>query len=216
MSQVTRETLTLNMGPQHPSMHGVLRLILQLEGEVVVGCEPVIGYLHTGIEKQMETRTYHQNITLVDRIEYLAAFHEEFAYCMAVEKLLDIEVPPRAQAIRVIMSELTRVASHLVYLATSALELNVSSVYMYCFSDREEILSLFEEVSGQRMMPGYFRIGGLQWDLPEGFIERARTLADLLERHQEEYEALLTNNLIWRQRYESVGVISAADALAYG
>jgi len=214
--EVARETLTINMGPQHPSTHGVLRVILEVAGETVVGCTPVIGYLHTGIEKEMEYRTYHQNINLVDRIEYLASFHEELAYVLAVEKLLGIEVPKRAQYIRVILCELNRIASHLVWLGTSALELNVSSVYMYCFRDREEILDLFEMVSGQRMMPGYFRIGGLQWDLPDGFVERTRAFLDDFPRRLDEYEALLNDNLIWRQRYEGVAVLPREDALRYG
>ncbi|MCS7172995.1 MAG: NADH dehydrogenase (quinone) subunit D [Armatimonadetes bacterium] len=213
---IQRETLTINMGPQHPSTHGVLRLVLELEGEVVVSCRPVIGYLHTGIEKEMEYRTYHQNITLVDRIEYLSSYHEEFAYCLAVEKLLGIEAPQRAQYIRVIMAELNRIASHLVWLGTSALDLNVTSLLMYCFRDREEILELSEMVSGQRMMPGYFRIGGVQEDLPEEFFPRVRVFLDEFPRRLDEYEALLTHNLVWRQRNEGVAVLRREDALRYG
>jgi NADH-quinone oxidoreductase subunit D len=213
---ITRETITINMGPQHPSTHGVLRLVLELEGEVVVSCKPVIGYLHTGIEKEMEYRTYHQNITLVDRIEYLSSYHEELAYCLAVEKLLGIEVPQRAQYIRVIMAELNRIASHLVWLGTSALDLNVSSLLMYCFRDREELMELSEMVSGQRMMPGYFRIGGVQQDLPEEFFPRVRRFLDEFPRRLEEYETLLTHNLVWRQRNEGVAVLRPEDALAYG
>jgi len=213
---ITRETITINMGPQHPSTHGVLRLVLELEGEVVVSCKPVIGYLHTGIEKEMEYRTYHQNITLVDRIEYLSSYHEELAYCLAVEKLLGIDVPKRAQYIRVIMAELNRIASHLVWLGTSALDLNVSSLLMYCFRDREEIMELSEIVSGQRMMPGYFRIGGVQQDLPEEFFPRVRRFLDEFPRRLEEYEALLTHNLVWRERNEGVAVLRPEDALAYG
>lgn len=213
---IQRETLTINMGPQHPSTHGVLRLILELEGEVVVSCRPVIGYLHTGIEKEMEFRTYHQNITLVDRIEYLSSYHEEFAYCLAVEKLLGIEVPKRAQYIRVIMAELNRISSHLVWLGTSALDLNVTSLLMYCFRDREEILELSEMVSGQRMMPGYFRIGGVQEDLPEEFFPRVRAFLDEFPRRLDEYEALLTENLVWRQRNEGVAVLRPEDAVRYG
>jgi NADH-quinone oxidoreductase subunit D len=213
---IQRETLTINMGPQHPSTHGVLRLILELEGEVVISCRPVIGYLHTGIEKEMEFRTYHQNITLVDRIEYLSSYHEEFAYCLAVEKLLGIEVPKRAQYIRVIMAELNRISSHLVWLGTSALDLNVTSLLMYCFRDREEILELSEMVSGQRMMPGYFRIGGVQEDLPEEFFPRVRAFLDEFPRRLDEYEALLTENLVWRQRNEGVAVLRPEDAVRYG
>jgi NADH-quinone oxidoreductase subunit D len=191
-------------------------LILELEGEVVVSCRPVIGYLHTGIEKEMEFRTYHQNITLVDRIEYLSSYHEEFAYCLAVEKLLGIEVPKRAQYIRVIMAELNRISSHLVWLGTSALDLNVTSLLMYCFRDREEILELSEMVSGQRMMPGYFRIGGVQEDLPEEFFPRVRAFLDEFPRRLDEYEALLTENLVWRQRNEGVAVLRPEDAVRYG
>lgn len=216
MGELTRETLVLNMGPQHPATHGVLRLILELEGEMILGAQPVIGYLHTGFEKEMETRTYHQNIVFPPRIEYLATFIEEQAYVLAVEKLLGITAPHRAEIIRIILAELSRIASHLVWLATSAIDLNVSSVFMYCFRDREQILDVFEMVSGQRMMHGYFRIGGLQWDLPAGFVERVRTFLNEFPRHLDEYEILLTDNLIWRQRTEGVAVLSAEDAIRYG
>jgi NADH-quinone oxidoreductase subunit D len=214
-TMLTRETLTINMGPQHPSTHGVLRLVLELEGETVVSCRPVIGYLHTGIEKEMEFRTYHQNITLVDRIEYLSSYHEEMAYCLAVEKLLGVEVPKRAQVIRLIMCELNRIASHLVWLGTTGIDLNLSSLLMYCFRDREQFMEISEMVSGQRMMPGYFRIGGVQWDLPEEFFPKVRHFLEELRHHLDEYETMLTDNLIWRQRHEGVGVLRPADALAY-
>lgn len=213
---LTRETLTINMGPQHPSTHGVLRLVLELEGETVVSCRPVIGYLHTGIEKEMEFRTYHQNITLVDRIEYLSSYHEEMAYCLAVEKLLGIEVPKRAQVIRLIMCELNRIASHLVWLGTGGIDLNLSSLLMYCFRDREQFMEISEMVSGQRMMPGYFRIGGVQWDLPEEFFPKVHHFLEELRHHLDEYETMLTDNVIWRQRHEGVAVLRPADALAYG
>ena len=216
MSELTRETLVLNMGPQHPATHGVLRLLLELEGEVILGTEPVIGYLHTGFEKEMETRTYHQNIVFPPRIEYLATFIEEQAYVLAVEKLLGIRAPKRAETIRLILAELSRIASHLVWLGTSAIDLNVSSVFMYCFRDREQILDMFEMVSGQRMMHGYFRIGGLQWDLPAGFTNHVRTFLDGFPARIDEFETLLTDNLIWRQRTEGVGVLTAEDALRYG
>lgn len=204
------------MGPQHPATHGVLRLLLELEGEVILGTEPVIGYLHTGFEKEMETRTYHQNIVFPPRIEYLATFIEEQAYVLAVEKLLGIRAPKRAETIRLILAELSRIASHLVWLGTSAIDLNVSSVFMYCFRDREQILDMFEMVSGQRMMHGYFRIGGLQWDLPAGFTNHVRTFLDGFPARIDEFETLLTDNLIWRQRTEGVGVLTAEDALRYG
>ena len=213
---VTRETLTINMGPQHPATHGVLRLVLELEGEVILGARPIIGYLHTGFEKEMETRTYHQNIVFPPRVEYLATMIEEVAYVQAVEKLLGITPPPRCQVIRVILMELSRIASHLVWLGTSAIDLNISSVFMYAFVDRERILDLFEQVSGQRMMHGYMRVGGLQWDLPEGFEAAVRQLMEDLPRRLDEYERLLTDNLIWRERTEGVAVLPAAEAVAYG
>lgn len=216
MSELTRETLVLNMGPHHPSTHGVLRLIVELEGEVVLAAEPVIGYLHTGFEKEMETRTYHQNIVFPPRIEYLATMIEEHAYVLAVEKLLGIRPPARAEVIRVMLSELSRIASHLVWLGTSAVDVNVSSLLMYCFNDRERILDLFEIVSGQRMMHGYMRIGGLQWDLPEGFAQQVRDVIHDIPSRIEEYERLLGDNLIWRRRTEGIGVISAEDATSYG
>jgi NADH-quinone oxidoreductase subunit D len=216
MSELTRETLVLNMGPQHPATHGVLRVMLELEGEVIVGSKPVIGYLHTGFEKEMETRTYHQNIVFPPRIEYLATFIEEQAYVLAVEKLLGISAPPRATMIRLILAELSRIASHLVYLGTGAMDLNVSSLLMYCFRDREEILDIFEMVSGQRMMHGYFRIGGLQWDVPDGFTDRVRTFMKTFPARLDEFETLLTDNLIWRERTEGVAVLTAEDALRYG
>ncbi|MGQ0572476.1 MAG: NADH-quinone oxidoreductase subunit D [Armatimonadota bacterium] len=216
MREERTETLTINMGPQHPATHGVLRLVLDLEGEVIVGTTPVIGYLHTGFEKEMETRTYHQNIVFPARIEYLATFIEETAYVLAVEKLLDVTPPPRAQTARVILSELSRIASHLVWLGTSALDLNVTSAFIYCFQDREAILDILEMVSGQRMMHGYVRIGGLQWDLPEGFEARVRGLMERLPGRVDEYEALLTDNLIWRKRTEGIAVLTPQDALQYG
>lgn len=216
MSELTRETLVLNMGPHHPSTHGVLRLIVELEGELVLHTEPVIGYLHTGFEKEMETRTYHQNIVFPPRIEYLATMIEEHAYVLAVEKLLGIRPPARAEVIRVALSELSRIASHLVWLGTSAADVNVSSLLMYCFNDRERILDILEMVSGQRMMHGYMRIGGLQWDLPDGFEQRVRAVIDDIPGRLEEYERLLGDNLIWRKRTEGVAVLSADDALRYG
>jgi NADH-quinone oxidoreductase subunit D len=216
MSPVTRETLTLNMGPQHPSTHGVLRLVLELEGEIVRTCTPIIGYLHTGIEKEMETRTYHQNVTLVDRVEYVASYMEEMAFYQAVERLMGIEPPPRAGAIRVLMCELNRIASHLVYLGSAAMDLNLSSVFMYCFADREKFLDLSEMVSGQRMMPGYFRVGGVADDLPEEFFPAAQAFLDEIPRRVDEYARLLSDNLIWRERLEGVAPLSREDAIRLG
>lgn len=216
MSELTRETIVLNMGPHHPSTHGVLRLMVELEGELIIRTEPVIGYLHTGFEKEMETRTYHQNIVFPPRIEYLATMIEEHAYVLAVEKLLGIRAPRRAEVIRIILGELSRIASHLVWLGTSAIDVNVSSMLMYCFNDRERIMDLFEQVSGQRMMHGYMRIGGLQWDLPEGFPERVRAVTDDLPGRLDEYERLLSDNLIWRGRTEGIAVLTPEDVVRYG
>ena len=216
MNEVTRETLTLNMGPQHPGTHGLLRLVLELEGEIVRTCTPVLGYLHTGIEKEMETRTYLQNVTLVDRIEYVASYLEEMAFYQSVERLLEIEPPPRARYIRILMCELNRIASHLIYLAAAALDLNVSSGFMYAFADRERFLDLSEMVSGQRMMPGYFRPGGVTMDLPDEFFPAARAFLDDIPRRVDEYERLLDDNLIWRQRTQGVALLSRHDAIALG
>ncbi len=216
MTERTAETLTLNMGPQHPSTHGVLRLVLELDGEIVRKCSPVVGYLHTGIEKEMETRTYLQNVTLVDRIEYVASYMEEMAFYASVEALMGLAVPPRARYIRVLMCELNRIASHLLYLGTAALDLNLSSVFMYCFADRERYLDLSEMVSGQRMMPGYFRAGGVAADLPEEFVPAARAFLDEIPRRVDEYARLLDDNLIWCGRTQGVAVLSRGDAIALG
>jgi NADH-quinone oxidoreductase subunit D len=216
MALTRTETLTINMGPQHPATHGVLRLLLELEGEVIVTSTPVIGYLHTGFEKTMENRTYHQNIVFPARIEYLATFIEEAAYVMAVEKLMAITPPPRAQAARVVLCELSRIASHLFWLGTSAIDLNITSALMYCLQDREQVLDILEMVSGQRMMHGFLRVGGMQWDLPDGFAERVRDLMERLPARIDEYDALLTDNLVWRKRTEGVAVLSAQDAVRYG
>src|SRR3989304_1419953 len=200
MATQSRETLTLNMGPQHPATHGVLRLVLELEGEVIGGARPVIGYQHTGIEKEMETRTYHQNIVFPPRVEYLATMIEEVAYVQTVEKLMEITPPQRCQYIRVILMELSRIASHLVYLGSAGIDMNITSLWMYTFVPREKILDIFEMVSGQRMMHGYMRVGGLQWDVPEGCAARVRAEMEELPRRLDEFEALLTDNLIWRGR----------------
>src|SRR5919206_1044420 len=166
--------MIINMGPQHPSTHGVLRLVLELDGEYVVSCRPVVGYLHTGIEKNTEYRTWQQGVAFVTRMDYLAPFFNELAYCLAVERLLGIEVPERARVIRVLLSELNRVASHLVWLATTSLELGAISVMLYGFREREVILDIFEMVSGLRMNHAYMRVGGLAMDLPEGATDRVR------------------------------------------
>jgi len=216
MNGLSRETLTLNMGPQHPSTHGVLRLVLELEGETVRKCLPVIGYLHTGIEKEMETRTYLQNVTLVDRIEYVASYLEEMAFYQAVERLMDVEVPPRARYIRVLMCELNRIASHLVAMGTYGLDLGTFSPFLYAFREREMILDLFEEVCGARLTYSYITIGGVHDDLPDGWIDNCTKFVDYFEPRIAEYHTLLTNNHIFIKRTANIGVLPKALALAHG
>lgn len=201
------EIMELNLGPQHPSTHGVLRLKLKLDGEVVVHSEPVIGYLHTGIEKECETRTYLQMFTLVDRLDYLSGPSEEQAYAQTVEQLMQIEVPERAQVIRVIILELARMASHLLWLGTSALELNMSSVFMYCFVEREKILDIIENYSGARMFPNCWRIGGLNRDLNDGFISEVRDFLKNFPTAWKDFDNLLTENYVWCERLIGVGMI---------
>jgi len=209
-------TMVLNMGPQHPSTHGVLRVVLELDGEIVLKAKPVIGYLHTGIEKNMEAKTYSQAITMTDRIDYLAPLSNNLCYCLAVEKILGIEIPKRAQYIRVLLTEMTRIASHLVWLGTHAIDLGAMSVFLYTFREREEIMKIFEYVSGQRMMTSYFRIGGIALEPPPNWLDRIRRVIDSLPAHIDEYEGLLTNNRIWLGRTKGVGIISAEDAIAMG
>src|SRR6201984_1963372 len=209
-------TMVLNMGPQHPSTHGVLRVVLELDGEIVLKARPVIGYLHTGIEKNMEAKTYSQAITMTDRIDYLAPLSNNLCYCLAVEKILGIEIPKRAQYIRVLLTEMTRIASHLVWLGTHAIDLGAMSVFLYTFREREEIMKIFEYVSGQRMMTSYFRIGALALEPPPGWLDKVRHVLDMLPGHLEEYEDLLTNNRIWIGRTKGIGVLSPEDAIAMG
>jgi NADH-quinone oxidoreductase subunit D len=210
------QAMVLNMGPQHPSTHGVLRVVLELDGETVVKAEPVIGYLHTGIEKSCEALTYNQAITLTDRMDYLSPLSNNLGYCLAVEKLLNIEVPKRAQYVRVLLTELTRIASHMVWLGTHALDLGAMSVFLYCFREREEILKIFEHFSGQRMMTSYFRIGGLALEPPPDWRDRVQCILDTFPGHIDEYEDLLTGNRIWHARTKGVGYLSPADAIAMG
>jgi NADH-quinone oxidoreductase subunit D len=210
------EPMILNMGPQHPSTHGVLRVILELDGEIVLKAKPVIGYLHTGIEKSCESKTYSQAITLTDRIDYLAPLSNNLCYCLAAEKLIGLEVPKRAQYIRVLLTELTRITSHLVWLGTHAIDLGAMSVFLYSFREREEIMKIYEYVSGQRMMTSYFRIGGLALEPPPDWLERVRRVVDAMPGHIDEYENLLTKNRIWLARTQGVGVIDAKDAIAMG
>jgi len=209
-------SLTLNMGPQHPSTHGVLRLQLELDGETIVKCQPDIGYLHTGIEKEFEVKTYQQAVTLTDRIDYLAPLSNNLCYCLAVEKLLGLDIPPLAQWTRVMLTELTRLNSHLVWLGTHAIDIGAMSVFLYCFREREDILRVFEMYSGQRMMTSYFRIGGLALEPPRGWQQRVRTFIDAFPSKVDEYEELLTNNRIWIGRTRGVGYMSMEDMLDLG
>ena len=209
-------SMSLNMGPQHPSTHGVLRLELELDGETIVKCRPDIGYLHTGIEKEFEVKTYQQAVTLTDRIDYLAPLSNNLCYCLAVEKLLGLEIPPLAQWTRVMLTELTRLNSHLVWLGTHAIDIGAMSVFLYCFREREDILRIFEMYSGQRMMTSYFRIGGLALEPPRGWQQRVRTFIDAFPSKVDEYEELLTNNRIWIGRTRGVGYMSLEDMLDLG
>ena len=211
-----REPMIINLGPQHPSTHGVLRLVTQLDGEVVRDLHPVIGYLHTGIEKQCENKTFWQAITLVTRMDYLASFFNIHAYTMAVERLLDLPVPPRAQYIRVVLSELNRLASHLVWLGTSGLELGAISVFFYTFRERETALDLFEMIAGERMNTRYFQVGGCAEDMPPGFEERLRAYIGSMPARIDEYEELLSANPIWLERTKGVGVLPADELVGLG
>lgn len=210
------EIMTVNMGPQHPSTHGVLRMVIELDGEVIQKITPHIGYLHRGVEKLSEHRTYHQTIPLTDRLDYLAPMSNNLGYVLAVEKLLGIEIPERAQAIRVIMAELTRIKSHLVWIACHALDIGAMTVFIYAFREREMIMSLYEKISGARMTSNYFRVGGLSADVYDGFEKDVREIIDTFPGHFDTYEGLLTKNTIWVNRTVGNGVISAEDAIDYG
>jgi NADH-quinone oxidoreductase subunit D len=208
------KTMVLNMGPQHPSTHGVLRIALELDGETVVKADPDLGYLHTGIEKSCEDKTYTQAITLTDRMDYLNPLGNNLVYCLAVEKLLGLEVPKRAQYVRVMLVELQRISSHLVWLGTHAIDLGAMSVFLYCFREREEILKIFELFAGQRMMTSYFRIGGLALDPPAGWRAAIDKFLKMMPSRVDDYETLLTKNRIWMGRTQGIGYISTADAVA--
>ncbi len=210
------ETVLLNMGPQHPSTHGVLRLLLELDGETVINCIPDVGFLHTGIEKNMEAKTYQKAEVMTDRMDYMNPVGNNFTYCLAVEKLTGLDVPARAQAIRVILAELTRIASHLVWLGTSGLDVAAMSVFLYCFREREQILDIMELVSGQRMMTTYFRPGGVWRDLPAEFDAAVRAFLEIFPRRVDEYEALLTKNPLFIDRTCKIGVISGEEAINWG
>lgn len=210
------ETMLLNMGPQHPSTHGVLRLLLELDGETIINAIPDIGYLHTGIEKNMEAKTYLKAEVMTDRLDYMNTTGNNLAYCMAVEKLVDLDVPPRAQAIRVILTELQRIASHLVWLGAFGLDLAAMSVFLYCFREREAILDILEMCSGQRMMTTFIRPGGIWRDVPVEFESAVRDFLKIFPKRVDEYEALLTKNPIMQDRLVGIGKLDAATALQHG
>jgi len=213
---LTGETMLLNMGPQHPSTHGVLRLLLELDGEIVVNCIPDIGFLHTGVEKNMEAKTYQKAEVMTDRLDYLNPIGNNLAYCLAIEKLVDLDVPPRAQSLRVILTELSRLQSHLVWIGTSALDLAAMSVFLYSFREREIILDIFELVSGQRMMTTYIRPGGVWRDTPVEFEAAVRNVLKIMPARIDEYESLLTKNPLFIDRTRKIGVISAEDCVRWG
>ena len=208
--------MVINMGPQHPSTHGVLRLVLEIDGETVVSLAPDIGYLHTGIEKTCEAKFYQQVVPLTDRIDYLCPMTNNLAYCLAVEKLLGLEIPERAQYLRVLLNELTRIQSHLVWLGTHAMDIGALTVFLYCFREREDILRIFENVAGQRMMTSYFRIGGVSLEPPLDFYKQVQDFLNIMPDRIKQYENLLTGNPIWMGRLKGIGHLSAADAIALG
>jgi len=212
----SRELLTVNMGPQHPSTHGVLRLELTLDGEVVVHCRPVIGYLHTGIEKTFEAKSYLQGVVLTDRMDYLNSLGNNLAYALSVEKLCGCEIPERATVLRVLLAELTRLSSHLMFVGSFALDLGASSPFLYCFREREKILDFFEGISGARMMTSFIRPGGLMHDVEPALLDQISSLMDVMPGYIDSYEELLTGNPIFRERTEGIGVLPADDALALG
>ena len=213
---LTGETMLLNMGPQHPSTHGVLRLLLELDGETIVNCIPIIGYLHTGIEKNIEAKTYLKAEVMSDRLDYMNNLGNNLAYCMAVEKLVDLDVPPRAQALRVILAELERINSHLVWIGTFGLDLAAMSVFLYAFREREAILDIKELISGQRMMSTYIRPGGVWRDVPVEFEAAVRDFMKMMPKRIDEYEALMTKNPLFLDRLLGIGKLDPAVALQHG
>ena len=216
MPELRTETMTVNMGPQHPSTHGVLRLVLELDGETIRSVAPTIGYLHTGIEKTTEQKKWQQVIPLVERMDYLSAQSNAMAFCMSVERLLGLELPERVRSIRVLLAELQRINSHLVWLGTHGMEVGAVSVMLYCFRERELLLNINELLAGFRMFPSYMRVGGLREDLPRGFHAAVTSFLDRFQPKLDEYEDLLTENEIYRKRTQGVGRISSEDAVAYG
>ncbi len=209
-------TMTLNMGPQHPSTHGVLRVVLELDGETIVRARPEIGYLHTGIEKECEAKTYQQVVPLTDRVDYLANLSNNLCYCLAVEKLLGLEIPDRAQWMRVMLTEMTRINSHLVWLGTHALDIGAMTVFFYCFREREDILNIFEMFSGQRLMTSYFRVGGLALEPPRGWDKAIGKFINAFPSRVDEYENLLDQNPIWKGRTQGVGYLPLEDLIDLG
>ncbi|MDR3554628.1 MAG: NADH dehydrogenase (quinone) subunit D [Syntrophobacteraceae bacterium] len=210
------KTVTLNMGPHHPATHGVLRVVLELDGETIVNATPVIGYLHRGIEKICESRTYQQILPLTDRLDYSAASANNLGYCLAVEKLMGIEAPKRAQYLRVIMAELARIMGHHLWLGTHALDIGAMTVIFYAFRDREMIMAMNEEISGYRLTPSFIRIGGLAYDATDDFIQKVRKFVQWFPKALEGYHQLLTDNKIWTTRTMNIGKISAAEAINHG
>jgi NADH-quinone oxidoreductase subunit D len=214
MPELRTETMTVNMGPQHPSTHGVLRLVLELDGEQVLSASPTIGYLHTGIEKTAEQKKWQQVIPLVERMDYLSAQSNSMAFCMSVERLLGVDVPGRVKNIRILLAELQRINSHLVWLGTHGMEVGAVSVMLYCFRERELLLNINEMIAGFRLFPSYMRVGGLREDLPRGFHEAVNAFLQRMPAKLDEYEDLLTKNEIYLKRTQGVGVISGDDAVA--
>ena len=216
MPEIRSETMTVNMGPQHPSTHGVLRLVLQLDGEQILSASPTIGYLHTGIEKTAEQKKWQQVVPLVERMDYLSAQSNSMAFCMSVERLLGVELPERVKNIRILLAELQRINSHLVWLGTHGMEVGAVSVMLYCFRERELLLNINEMIAGFRLFPSYIRVGGLREDLPRGFHDAVRAFLDRMPGKLDEYEDLLTKNEIYLKRTQGVGAISKDDVVAWG
>jgi NADH-quinone oxidoreductase subunit D len=216
VADIRTETMTVNMGPQHPSTHGVLRLVLELDGETIVAAEPTVGFLHTGIEKTAEQKKWQQVIPLVERMDYLGAQSNSLAFCLSVERLIGLEMPERVTWIRVLIAELQRLSSHLVWLGTHGMEVGAISVMLYCFREREQLLNLNEMLAGFRMFPSYLRVGGLREDLPRGFHAAVKAFLDKFPGKLDEYEKLLTKNQVWLQRTRGVGYLSREDTIALG
>ncbi len=208
--------MTINMGPQHPATHGVLRLVLELDGEIIVKAVPHIGYLHRGVEKLSESLTYHQALTMTDRLDYTSALSNNLAYCLAVEKLLDIRIPKRAQYLRVMFAELQRIASHLLWIATHALDLGAMTLLFYAFRERETVLEMLEQVTGARLTPSFIRIGGLAADIPDSFPPLVKAFVEDFPKRVADYETLLTENIIWKKRTQGISPMSAEDSINYG